>query len=466
MSCFYPAPAALRKYWANILAPRLLRDRDSRDPLGLEPVLRLRPAGQGQDRLEVGRLPGRRRLRPVSLRHHAGRHEGHRAAAASAARGRAARPARRRLRRAAVRPRADRGHLRHRRRRQSDGHALWLPRLHAAVGPRAGLPVAADEILDIVRAAAARVDRGLLPRHPDERGRGPRGEPLRPRRAELRRRRRLRVVAGRRAVGVRELQAGTSDMALAMGADTVQTPFAYMAFSKTFALSPQGRCRPFDAEADGIVLSEGIGVVVLKRLADAERDGDRIYAVIRGVGDLRATAATKGSPRPTPRARCAPWSAPTGRRVSRPRASGWSRRTAPAPWSATAPRPRRWAGFSARRGAEPASCAVGLGQVDDRPQQVRRGHRRPDQDDLGAAPQGAAADAGGKAESTGGLRGRAALPEHRAASVDSRRRRATLRRRQRVSASAAPISTSCSRNTPVDFSTIRHRPIASGTPNW
>lgn len=83
---------------------------------------------------------------------------------------------------------------------------------------------------------------------------------------------------------IRELQAGTSDVALAMGADTVQTPFAYMAFSKTFALSRAGRCRPFDAAADGIVLSEGIGAVVLKRLADAERDGDRILAVIRGMG--------------------------------------------------------------------------------------------------------------------------------------------------------------------------------------
>ncbi|MFL5327685.1 MAG: SDR family NAD(P)-dependent oxidoreductase [Gemmataceae bacterium] len=84
--------------------------------------------------------------------------------------------------------------------------------------------------------------------------------------------------------GVRELQFGTSDMAVIMGADTVQTPFAYVAFSKTHALSPRGRCRPFDAGADGIVLAEGIGVAVLKRLADAERDGDRIYSVIKGVG--------------------------------------------------------------------------------------------------------------------------------------------------------------------------------------
>lgn len=84
--------------------------------------------------------------------------------------------------------------------------------------------------------------------------------------------------------GVRELNNGTSDVAIVMGADAVQTPFAYIAFSKTHALSPQGRCRPFDAAADGIVLAEGIGVAVLKRLADAERDGDRIYAVIKGVG--------------------------------------------------------------------------------------------------------------------------------------------------------------------------------------
>ena len=84
--------------------------------------------------------------------------------------------------------------------------------------------------------------------------------------------------------GVRELTTGTSDLAVVMGADAVQTPYAYVAFSKTHALSPRGRCRPFDAGADGIALAEGIGVAILKRLADAERDGDRIYAVVKGVG--------------------------------------------------------------------------------------------------------------------------------------------------------------------------------------
>ena len=101
------------------------------------------------------------------------------------------------------------------------------------------------------------------------------------------------------ALAVRELESGSADMVLLGGADTVQNPFTYMAFSKTHAFSPRGRCRPFDASADGIVISEGVAVLVLKRLADAERDGDRIYAVIKGLGassDGRAKGLT--APRP------------------------------------------------------------------------------------------------------------------------------------------------------------------------
>ena len=100
------------------------------------------------------------------------------------------------------------------------------------------------------------------------------------------------------ALAVRELETGASDMVILGGVDTVQNPFTYLAFSKTQAFSPRGRCRPFDASADGIVISEGVAALVLKRLADAERDGDRIYAVIKGVGassDGRARGLTAPS---------------------------------------------------------------------------------------------------------------------------------------------------------------------------
>jgi acyl transferase domain-containing protein len=99
--------------------------------------------------------------------------------------------------------------------------------------------------------------------------------------------------------GVGELENGRSDMVVVGGVDTVQGPFGYLCFSKTQALSPRGRCRTFDKGADGIVISEGIAMIVLKRLEDAERDGDRIYAVIKGVGgssDGRAKSMTAPHP--------------------------------------------------------------------------------------------------------------------------------------------------------------------------
>ncbi len=99
--------------------------------------------------------------------------------------------------------------------------------------------------------------------------------------------------------GVNDLSAGRSDLVIAGGVDTVQSPFSYMCFSKTQALSPQGKCNTFDVSSDGIVLAEGIAMVVLKRLEDAERDGDRIYATIKGVGsssDGRAMGLTAPLP--------------------------------------------------------------------------------------------------------------------------------------------------------------------------
>ena len=81
-----------------------------------------------------------------------------------------------------------------------------------------------------------------------------------------------------------ELQAGRADVMLSGGVDAFNDVFMYTCFSKTPALSPSGDARPFDNGADGTMLGEGVGVVVLKRLDDAQRDGDRIYAVLRGMG--------------------------------------------------------------------------------------------------------------------------------------------------------------------------------------
>ena len=86
------------------------------------------------------------------------------------------------------------------------------------------------------------------------------------------------------SMAVDELVLGRADVVLSGGVDTLNDIFMYMCFSKTPALSPTGECRPFDADADGTLLGEGIGMLALKRLSDAERDGDSIYALIRGVG--------------------------------------------------------------------------------------------------------------------------------------------------------------------------------------
>ncbi|GAA1964633.1 beta-ketoacyl synthase N-terminal-like domain-containing protein [Amycolatopsis minnesotensis] len=83
---------------------------------------------------------------------------------------------------------------------------------------------------------------------------------------------------------VRELESGRCDLMLAGGTHHCHDITFWSVFSQLGALSPSQRIRPFDARADGLLIGEGTGVVVLKRLADAERDGDRIYAVITGTG--------------------------------------------------------------------------------------------------------------------------------------------------------------------------------------
>ncbi|HKY68620.1 MAG TPA: polyketide synthase, partial [Acidimicrobiales bacterium] len=96
---------------------------------------------------------------------------------------------------------------------------------------------------------------------------------------------------------VTELAAGRSDLMLAGGVHHCHDVTLWSVFSQLKALSPSGVIRPFHKGADGILIGEGTGIVVLKRLADARRDDDRVYAVIRGTGvSSDGRAATLMSP--------------------------------------------------------------------------------------------------------------------------------------------------------------------------
>jgi acyl transferase domain-containing protein len=89
---------------------------------------------------------------------------------------------------------------------------------------------------------------------------------------------------GALAMAIAELVEYRADMMLTGGVDTDNSIVAYMCFSKTPAASPGQNVKSFDAESDGMMLAEGIGMLVLKRLEDAIKDGDRIYAAIKGIG--------------------------------------------------------------------------------------------------------------------------------------------------------------------------------------
>ncbi|GGS75930.1 type I polyketide synthase [Streptomyces cinerochromogenes] len=98
---------------------------------------------------------------------------------------------------------------------------------------------------------------------------------------------------------VTALTTGRCDLMLAGGVHHCHDITLWSVFSQLRALSPTERIRPFHRDADGILIGEGTGVVVLKRLADAERDGDRVYAVIRGTG-VAGDGRTAGLVTPDP----------------------------------------------------------------------------------------------------------------------------------------------------------------------
>lgn len=87
------------------------------------------------------------------------------------------------------------------------------------------------------------------------------------------------LVALHRAI--QAMRAGDCDFAVVGGVNTLVVPAGHISFSKAGMLSPDGACKTFSRDANGYVRGEGVGVVVLKRLSEAERDGDSIYAVVR-----------------------------------------------------------------------------------------------------------------------------------------------------------------------------------------
>ncbi|MEU7056132.1 SDR family NAD(P)-dependent oxidoreductase [Streptomyces sp. NPDC046197] len=99
----------------------------------------------------------------------------------------------------------------------------------------------------------------------------------------------------------RSLRAGECDTALAAGVNVLLSPTVTASFQQAGALAADGRCKPFDAAADGITRGEGCGVVVLKRLTDALRDGDRVLAVIRGTA-VNSDGRSAGLMAPNPAA--------------------------------------------------------------------------------------------------------------------------------------------------------------------
>jgi acyl transferase domain-containing protein/thioesterase domain-containing protein len=97
------------------------------------------------------------------------------------------------------------------------------------------------------------------------------------------------------------LRTGESDLAIAAGVNLLLSPAVTVAFRRAGALAPDGRCKPFSAAADGIGRGEGCAAVILKRLSDAERDGDRVLAVVRATA-VNSDGRSNGLMAPNPAA--------------------------------------------------------------------------------------------------------------------------------------------------------------------
>jgi phthiocerol/phenolphthiocerol synthesis type-I polyketide synthase D len=102
-------------------------------------------------------------------------------------------------------------------------------------------------------------------------------------------------------LAVQALRGGQIEMAIAGGVNVLFSDLITMAFERAGGIAPDGRCKAFDASADGMVRAEGCGMVILKRLADAHRDGDRVLAVIRNTA-VNCDGRSNGLAAPNPEA--------------------------------------------------------------------------------------------------------------------------------------------------------------------
>ena len=189
---------------------------------------------------------------------------------------------------------------------------------------------------------------------------------------------------------VRGLQAHDVDAAVTGGVDRNMGVAAFVKFCKIGALSATGT-RPFDADADGFVMGEGAALFVLKRLADAERAGDRIYAVVAGHRGLQRRPR-QGNHRPEPDRAAPGRAAGVGQRRPHPGVSVLRRGT----WHLHPRRRRHGAGQSHRGVRQGGRCAgidgTRLRQVQHRPPQGCGGHSRTLQDGHESSRPGACAE--------------------------------------------------------------------------
>ncbi len=232
------------------------------------------------------------------------------------------------------------------------------------------------------------------------------------------------------AMAANELHLGDSDLVITGGVDTMNSVFMYMCFSKTPALSPTGDCRPFSAQANGTMLGEGLGMIALKRLDDAERDGDSIYAVVRGIGassDGRAKSVyaplSTGQARALRRAYDVAGFGPESVELVEAHGTGTTAGDAAEVQGLRTV-------FVRERPRRRAVVRPGVSQGAHRPHQVGGGRRRGDQGRPGlAAPDPAASAKGRRAEPGTGARAFSLLRVHRGTPLGPvRRPRASCRR--------------------------------------